>query len=181
MLNQRQRAAILELHAQGVNKKEIARVLGISRLSVRKVIHSNSSEVPPLVRAEKAEPCRQQILELHSQCKGNLVRVHEELQALGADFSYQALTAFCRRHGMLQSPPVPAGRYEFNPSEECQHDTSPHVVEVAGKKYKVNTASAVLGYSHMLFVIAYRVLADQGSKIPDGLQLNLRICVTHLD
>ena len=33
MLNQRQRTTILELHAQGVKKREIARVLGISRLS----------------------------------------------------------------------------------------------------------------------------------------------------
>ena len=146
MLNQRQRAAILEMHAQGVNKKEIARVLGISRLSVRKVIHANSTDVPLLARPEKAEPYRQQILELHSQCKGNLVRVHEELRALGADFSYQALTAFCRRHGLIQPPPVPVGRYSFDPAEECQHDTSPHVVEVAGKKCKANTASAVLCY-----------------------------------
>src|SRR5579872_4004859 len=32
-----------------------------------------------------------------------------------------------------------------------QHDTSPHEVELAGKKRKVQTASAVLCYSRMLF------------------------------
>jgi hypothetical protein len=32
-----------------------------------------------------------------------------------------------------------------------QHDTSPHEVEVGGRKYKAQTASAVLCYSHMLF------------------------------
>jgi hypothetical protein len=32
-----------------------------------------------------------------------------------------------------------------------QHDTSPHLVEVAGKPYKAQTASAVLCYSHLLF------------------------------
>jgi hypothetical protein len=32
-----------------------------------------------------------------------------------------------------------------------QHDTSPHEVEVNGKKYKAQTASAVLCYSHLLF------------------------------
>ena len=32
-----------------------------------------------------------------------------------------------------------------------QHDTSPHTVEVGGKKYKAQTASAVLCYSRMLF------------------------------
>jgi hypothetical protein len=32
-----------------------------------------------------------------------------------------------------------------------QHDTSPHEVEVGGRKYKAQTASTVLCYSHMLF------------------------------
>ena len=81
MLSQSQRATILELSAQGSSKREIARVLQLSRLSVRKVLHSNSTQVPEIQRAEKAEPYRQQILELLAACKGNLVRVHEELTA----------------------------------------------------------------------------------------------------
>ena len=32
-----------------------------------------------------------------------------------------------------------------------QHDTSPHEVEVGGRKYKAQTASGVLCYSRMLF------------------------------
>jgi hypothetical protein len=79
------------------------------------VLQANSSAVPKIERAEKATPFRQQILELLPQCKGNLVRVHEELAAAGAAFSYQALTAFCRREGIGQTPVVPAGRYEFSP------------------------------------------------------------------
>jgi hypothetical protein len=111
--------------------------------------------VPELQRAEKAEPYRRQILELLSSCKGNLVRVHEELLAAGAELSYPALTAFCRRHGIGQAPPVAAGQYHFEPGEEMQHDTSPHEVELGGKKRKVQTASAVLCYSRMLFFQCY--------------------------
>ena len=125
MLSQSQRTTILELHAQGVKKREIARVLGISRLTVRKVLRSNSTQVPILQRAEKAEPYRQQILELLPRCKGNLVRVHEELTASGAMLSYQALTAFCRRHGLTQPPQQVVGQYDFRPGQELQHDTSP--------------------------------------------------------
>jgi hypothetical protein len=69
--------------------------------------------------------------------------------------SYPALTAFCRRHGIGQTPPVAAGEYHFEPGEETQHDTSPHDVELAGKKRKVQTASAVLCYSRMLFFQCY--------------------------
>jgi len=150
-VSQAQRTAILELSAKGVSKREIARVLQLSRLTVRKVLRSNSTQVPEIQRAEKAEPHRQQILELLSTCKGNLVRVHEELQAQGAVLSYPALTAFCRRHGIGQTPVLLAGQYHFEPGVEMQHDTSPHEVEVGGRKHKAQTASAVLCYSRMLF------------------------------
>src|SRR5579862_5457218 len=155
MLSQAQRTTILELSTQGVSKREIARVMGISRVAVRKVLRSNSSAVPELQRAEKAEPHRQQILELFDRCKGNLVRVHEELVAAGAELFYPALTAFCRRHGIGQAPPVASGQYHFEPGEEMQHDTSPHEVELGGRKRKVQTASAVLRYSRMLFFQCY--------------------------
>jgi predicted transcriptional regulator len=117
MLSQAQRTTILELHTQGVSKHEIARVMGISRPSVRKVLRSQTTAMPEIQRAEKAEPYRQRILDLYSTCKGNLVRVHEELLAGGAALSYQALTAFCRRHGIGQTPQTPAGRYDFEPGE----------------------------------------------------------------
>ena len=151
MLSQAQRTAMLELSAQGVSIREIARVLKMSRLTVRKVLRSNSTSVPEIQRAEKGEPYRQQILDLLISCKGNLVRVHEELAAGGATLSYPALTAFCRRQGIGQTPVVPAGQYHFEPGVEMQHDTSPHEVEVSGRKHKAQTASAVLCYSHMLF------------------------------
>src|SRR5215469_11293563 len=140
MLSQAQRTTILELHAQQVSKREIARVLGISRVAVRKVLRSNSTAVPELHRTEKAEPYRQQILELFEKCRGNVVRVHEALVAAGAEISYQALTAFCRRHGIGYAPPVPAGQYDFAPGEEMQHDTSPHDLELDGRKRRVQTA-----------------------------------------
>ena len=75
--------------------------------------------------------------------------------AAGAEMSYPALTAFCRRHGIGQAPPVAAGQYYFEPGEEIQHDTSPHEVELGGKKRKVQTASAVLCYSRMLLFQCY--------------------------
>jgi transposase len=165
MLSQNQRTTILELHAQGVSKREIARVLKISRLSVRKILRANSAEVPKLLRPEKAEPYRQQILELLDSCKGNLVRVQEELAASGAHLSYSTLTAFCRRHGIGQQPIVPSGNYHFRPGLEIQHDTSPHELELGGKRRKVQTASAVLCYSRMLFFQMYPTFTRFDAKI----------------
>ncbi len=151
MLNQGMRTAILALHRKGVGKRTIARTLKVARQVVRKVIRSGSEVPPPLNRAEKAEPYRQEILDLFASCKGNLVRVHEELEAAGVKLSYPALTAFCRRSGIGEKPAVPAGQYTFQPGQECQHDTSPHEVVIGGKKRLVQTASAVLCYSRMIF------------------------------
>jgi transposase len=122
---------------------------------VRKVIASASIAVPPIERPFKAEPHRERILELHKSCKGNLVRVHEELVAAGAELSYQALTAFCRHLGIGQKRKVPAGRYHFEPGQEMQHDTSPHDLVLGGKRRRVQTASLVLCYSRILFFQFY--------------------------
>ena len=189
MLSQAQRTTILELNTQGVSKREIARVLGISRVAVRRILRSKSTEVPELHRAEKAEPYRQQILELFGKCKGNLVRVHEELvNSGGAELSYAALTAFCRRHGIGYAPPTPAGQYDFAPGEELQHDTSPHELELAGKKRRVQTASAVLCYSRMLFFQCYptfrrfdcKVFLTEALRYVGGATARVMIDNTHV-
>lgn len=155
MFDQNLRMTILELHRKGVSHRQIARLMSVSRISVKKVIRSESVVPPAILRPEKADPYRQEILHQYAECKGNLVRVHEELLASGADLSYPALTAFCRRHGIGQKPKVPAGQYHFEPGQEMQHDTSPHKVHMGGKLQPVETASAVLCYSHMLFFQFY--------------------------
>src|SRR3989442_3459116 len=133
MLDQQQRTAILQLHRQGMGPRAIARTMRIARGTVKKVIRRGTAEVPRLVRAEKAEPHRQKILELYASCKGNLVRVHEEIEHEGVELSYPALTAFCRRQGIGQPEKIPTGHYPFEPGQEMQHDTSPHEIIVGGR------------------------------------------------
>ena len=149
------RAAILTLHREGLSIRAIAKACGKSRGSVRAVLRSGSPEVPESPRPEKAEPWREEILYLVRDCKGNLVRVYEKLQAKGADFSYQALTGFCRRNGIGAQPKAPAGRYTFLEGEEMQHDTSPHRVRVGGEVRLVQCASLVLCFSRMVFCQYY--------------------------
>src|SRR6267378_3818625 len=107
MLDQNTRTAILKLHEQGHSLRGIARLMKLSRGAVREVLRAGSAEVPRIERPEVAAPYREAILELYASCKGNLVRVHEELVASGADFFYQALTAFCRRQGIGQEEKKP--------------------------------------------------------------------------
>ncbi len=155
MIDESQRTAILELAKNGFGTRRIARALGISRGAVRTVIESGAAKPPKTLRPEKAEPYRDQILELYSYCRGNLVRVHEELNKDGAKLSYQALTGFCRRHEIGRAPKAPAGRYDFVPGQEMQHDTSPYPFDIGGKKRPVQIASLVLCYSRMIFIQLY--------------------------
>jgi transposase len=145
------RTAILQMAERGMAKRAIARELGISRVSVRQVLRSKQVRPPGLERASKLEVQRDEILELHRTCRGNLVRVHEELAARGVEIAYPTLTAFCRREGIGQKPKQAVGRYPFVAGKELQHDTSPHRVEIGGRQRDVQTASSVLPFSANLF------------------------------
>jgi hypothetical protein len=155
VLDQSLRTAILELHNKGHGIRPIARMMKLSRVAVREVVRAQSALVPQLFRAEKAQAYEADIRELYQRCKGNLVRVHEELEILGAQISYQALTGFCRRHVIGHEPKKPAGHYHFDPGEEMQHDTSPHIAHIGGVERRVQTASLVLCYSRMRFIQLY--------------------------
>lgn len=155
MLDEATRGAIVKLHEQGHGSRAIAQALGIARASVRRVLDSGSVKVPEIQRAALAEPWREQILELYTRYQGHLGRVHEALSERGARLSYPALTAFCRRHHIGHTPARPAGRYEFGPGTEMQHDTSPHHAKIAGVSTRVQTASLVLCYSRMIFFQHY--------------------------
>lgn len=152
MLDTQTRGAILALHQRGLSHRNIADTLKVSRDAVAQVIALGSAEVPQISRPEKAEPYRDDILSLYQRCKGNLVRVHEELLAGGAQVSYSALTAFCRRHQLVKPPKQPVGQYPLAPGEEMQHDTSPHRVMIGRIRVLAQTVSLVLAYSRMTFI-----------------------------
>ncbi len=121
------------LHEKGHGTRTIARMMKLSRGAVRGVVRAGTSAAPCLERNEKAEPHEAEILELYARCKGNLVRVHEELLAAARRSRTRRSPAYCRRHGIgYEPPPMPAGRYDFVPGEEMQHDTSPHDMRSAG-------------------------------------------------
>jgi len=155
VLDQDTRAAILKLHEQGHGVRPIARFVGVSRQSVRDVLKSGVSEVPPLERALQLEPHVDAVRELYARCKGNRVRVAEILADRGVAVRYSTLTAFCRRHGIGETPKKPSGRYCFRPGEEMQHDTSPHKVEIARRWRPLQCASLVLCYSRMRYHQVY--------------------------
>ncbi len=157
MLDHELRSAILTLARQGRSERAIARAVGVDRKSVRKVLESGVPDVPPVERKAALDDWLPQLRVLHGQCKGNLVRVREELLARhGVDVKYSTLTRFCRDAELGVVPKQAAGRYEFGPGEEMQHDTSPHRLELGGRAVTLQCASLILCFSRRRFVRYYR-------------------------
>ena len=99
---------------------------------------------------------REALRELHGECRGNLVRMHEELKGrYGVEVPYTTMARYCRRQGIGVVEKKPAGRIVTGPGEEMQHDTSPYTIEIGGRKLKRQCASLVLGYSRRLFIRFY--------------------------
>jgi transposase len=180
VLDQSTRAAILKLQQQGHSIRGIARAMRLSRGAVRQVLRSCSETVPKIERPEKAMPYRDEILQLYQRCAGNLMRVHEELVESGAQLSYQALTAFCRRQGIGHEPKKPVGEYPFLPGAEMQHDTSPHKAMIGGQLRLVQTASIVFCYSRMLFFQFSPTFTRFDCKVflSDAFQYMQAVCAT---
>lgn len=156
MLDQGMRTAVLELRGKGHTIRQIARVLEISRNSVREVIASGSARPPETKRRRALEEWHAAIRELFVECRGNVVRVREELaKRRGVKASYSSLTRYCRDFGLRNEEKAPTYRIETAPAEEMQHDTSSYVIEIGGRKVRRHCASLVLGYSRRLFIQFY--------------------------
>ena len=151
------RAAIIALRERGVGTRRIAQDLRVSRTTVKRVVAEGASPPPAAAREESAAPHRERIAALFAECRGNLVRVHEELAREGVALPYSTLTGFCRRHGIGVEPPRPVGRYHFGPGEEMQHDTSPHRVRLGDHEQVLQCASLVLCHSRMIYAQLFPV------------------------
>lgn len=101
MLNGQTRGAILRLSAEGYGFQTIASFLSIDRYSVKKIVRSGTDECPNINRSSKADPYRDKIIQLISDCDSNLVIVYKKLAESGINFSYPTLTAFCRRKRLV--------------------------------------------------------------------------------
>src|SRR5437870_9076258 len=62
--------------------------------------------------------------EIYTLSLHDALPIYEELVASGAVFSYQALTAFSRRHGLTEPPQQAAGQYHFLAGERSEEHTS---------------------------------------------------------
>jgi transposase len=177
MITQESKQAIESLYQRGVQIRQISQMLKISRNTVRRVIRGKWQEAP--LRESPWEEISPIIHEAFKTTKGNVVRVQEILQDQhGQSVPYSTLTRIVRNLDLREEKRKQrTGTYAFAPGEEMQHDTSPHVVLLGGKKVKAQCAGLVLAYSRRLFIQYYpaftrfeaRVFLDAAFQFMDGI------------
>jgi transposase len=157
--------AIVRLKDNGVGVREISRILCVSRNTIRRVLRGKRPDrVQRVSRYEQLAPLIQETLKF---CKGNAVRVQELLRdAHGHDIPYSTLTRVLRDLELREETRKKrSGIYPFEPGGETQHDTSPHPLQLGGKKVKAQCASLVLAYSRKLFIQYYPAFTRFEAKV----------------
>jgi transposase len=153
--------------AKGKSIREIARDLGISRNTVRKVLRSGETvfsyerEVQPRPKLGrwKAEIDRLLTANADSAARERLtlIRVFEELRVLGYDGGYDAVRRYARSWSREHASAT-ANAYvplSFAPGEAYQFDWSHEIVVMDGVTVTLKVAHVRLCHSRMMFVRAY--------------------------
>ena len=134
-------------HNPKIGTREISRLLGISRNTVKRVLRE-----PPDKAAEKQEKLNKEIEPFTEYIyEGIMVkkligsRILEEIRSKG----YTGSSATFYRYTEKIKTPVKRTyeRYETGPGEQAQFDWSPYTVVISGKLTKINVFSYILGYS----------------------------------
>jgi transposase len=158
---------ILTLHQQEHSIREIAHLLKVSRNTVRRIIRNppqfyeevdkeGGAEHASLEEKSPNHPIGEHLSDLYITAKGNGVRIMELAQELhGIEISYSTLTRLIRQTQLRQPTPKRSGRYHFEAGAEMQHDTSPHTIEINGKKVIAQCAAAILPVSRYAFIQYY--------------------------
>jgi transposase len=152
---------------KGKSIKEIARDLKISRNTVRRILRSGETsfsyerEVQPRPRLGRWKADLDRMLTTNA---GNaarerltLIRLFEELRALGYEGGYDAVRRYARTWGREHASQTAAAfvPLSFAPGEAYQFDWSHEIVVMSGVTVTVKVAHMRLCHSRMMFFRAY--------------------------
>jgi transposase len=151
---------VVELCGRGMTRRAIARALGVSRNTVRKILDAHhqarvaphAALVPPPARApreSKLDPFRDRLRSLLADYEGiTAQRVFEELRAGGYPGGYTTVKDVVRR---LRPPPKPTPSLEspvYGPGKMAESDWSPYTVDfTAVGRQLMQVCVYVLAYS----------------------------------
>ncbi|MFH1863844.1 MAG: helix-turn-helix domain-containing protein [bacterium] len=155
MINEDKRKAVRTLYAEGRRKKEITRLLGIDRKTVRGIL-STPEDKPIKPRRDKKDIDPDLLRKLYTRCNGYLERLHEVLtEEFGLNVGYSTLTRMIRQSGIGREPDRRFYQVADEPGIEMQHDTTPYTLKIGGKPARVICSGLYLRYCKMRYIKFY--------------------------
>ena len=157
MIEADKRKAIYLLHQEGMSIRSIARRLGVSRQSVRRVI-KEQGQMPVVVHADKLQIDEQLLRDLYGQCEGRIQRMHEKLiEEYKIPVTYPTLTRRLRQLGISTPAQQRCHRVPDEPGLEMQHDTTLYTLVLGGQRTRLVASLLYLRYSKRRYLKFYRV------------------------
>jgi len=156
-----------EHFVQGKSIKEIARDLRLSRNTVRKVLRSDETsfsyerQVQPRPKLGRWKEQLDRLLAANVEAPARerltLIRIFEELRALGYDGGYDAIRRYARSWAKANATATADAfvPLTFAPGEAYQFDWSHEIVVMDGVTTIVKVAHLRLCHSRMMFVRVY--------------------------
>lgn len=141
------------LHKQGYSQRQIAKLLGISRCTVKKYLTNEVNK--PTYKKRPSKPSLLDnysgyLLERMQAAKPHRIPatvLFNEIKDKGYQGSLSLLRHFVRKH-LPKPKPEPLIRFETEPGKQMQVDWG----QMRGGKNPIHAFVAILGYSRMLYV-----------------------------
>lgn len=145
--------SIHELSAQGKSIREIARIVGIARNTVRRYLRGKPIAAPRPKRGSILDAYKGQIRSwITDDHLSNCEVMFPRLQAQGYTGGLSTIKAYVQTLRPTKVGQYPIQRYETKPGEQMQYDWGEFHYEKDGKERKLYGFVAILGYSRMRFI-----------------------------
>jgi transposase len=156
MIEAEKRKAIFLLHQEGHGIRKIARLLEVSRKTVRRII-AQQGEMPSTVRRDKIQVDPELLRRLYADCEGYAQRVYEKLvEEHGIAVEYSTVTRMLRETGISKPQKQRCDEVPDQPGAEMQHDTTSYKVKIGKADAQIIASLLYLRYSKRRYLKFYR-------------------------